>query len=359
MSILTDVEPDRRAVEAFQARLLEVANHGALALAISVGHRTGLLDALGELPEGTSHEIAGRAGLDERYVREWLGAMTAGRMVVFDPATDRYHLPAAHAALLTRRADPHNLAVVMQWIPVLARVEDRLVESFRQGGGVHYHEYPRFHDVMAEMSGETVVAALFDGILPLAPGLTERLREGIDVLDAGCGQGRALMAMASEFPNSRFRGYDLSAHAIAAARAAAREMGLRNVTFLAADLSLVQEEEAYDLVTAFDSIHDQARPDTVLSNLHRALRPGGLFLMQDIATHSALDENLGHPLGPLLYTLSFGHCMSVSLAQGGAGLGTCWGRELAEEMLARAGFQGIRVHRLPHDILNFFYVMER
>ncbi|HSG50336.1 MAG TPA: class I SAM-dependent methyltransferase [Longimicrobiales bacterium] len=359
MSILTEVEPDRKAVEAFRERLLEVANHGALALALSVGHRTGLLDALGEIPAGTSREIAERAGLNERYVREWLAALAAGRIVEFDAPTDRYRLPPAHAALLTRRASPHNMAVVMQWIPVLAQVEDRLVESFRRGGGVHYHEYARFHDVMAEMSGETVVAAIFDGILPLAPGVTERLREGIDVLDAGCGQGRALMAMASEFPNSRFRGYDLSADAVAAARTAAREMGLRNVTFLAADLSLMQDEEAYDLVTAFDCIHDQARPDTVLSNIHRALRPGGCFLMQDIATHSALQENLSHPLAPLLYTLSFGHCMSVSLAQGGAGLGTCWGRELAEEMLARAGFSRVRVHRLPHDILNFFYVMER
>lgn len=103
-------------------------------------------------------------------------------------------------------------------------------------------------------------------------------------------------------------------------------------------------------------MHDQARPAAVLANIRRALRPDGIFLMQDIATSSRLENNIEHPIGPLLYATSLFHCMTVSLAQGGAGLGTCWGRELVTEMLAKAGFVDVEVHDLPHDFINYFYV---
>lgn len=348
--------PDSARVQAFAERMLEILNHGAVGIGLSVGHRTGLFDALAGRPPATSPEIAEAADLDERYVREWLGAMATARIVEYDAPTGRYALPDEHAALLTRAATPDNLAVTTQWLAVLAGVEDRIVECFREGGGVPYEAFGRFHEVMAEESGQTVVAALFDHILPLAPGLTDRLRDGIDVLDVGCGRGRALLAMASEYPNSRFRGYDLSDAAVGPARREAAEMGLRNVFFAAVDAALMTDVERFDLVTAFDIVHDQARPDAVLANMRRALRPEGLLLMQDISTHTPLEANLDHPLGPFLYTISYTHCMTVSLARNGAGLGTCWGRELAERMLAEAGFGDVEVHTLEHDIQNFFYL---
>jgi 2-polyprenyl-3-methyl-5-hydroxy-6-metoxy-1,4-benzoquinol methylase len=246
---------------------------------------------------------------------------------------------------------------MMQWIPLIAGVEDRLLGCFREGGGLGYEAYPRFQETMAELSGQTVVAALFDAILPLDPELVPRLRFGLDLLDVGCGQGRAVLAMASEFPSSRFHGLDISHEAVTRARAEAQEMGLHNARFSVADAALLDAPASYDVVTAFDAIHDQAHPERVLSNIRRALRPGGLFLMQDIATHSDLAGNLDHPLGPFLYTLSFGHCLSVSLAQGGAGLGTCWGRGRAEALLREAGFTQMERHALPHDILNDFYLL--
>lgn len=339
-------------------RLLEIANAGALCFAISIGHRAGLFDALARLRHGgTADEIAAEAGLDPRYVREWLGAVAAGGLVELLQEGPTYHLPESHAALLTGRGAPGNMAAMMRWIPLLARVEDRLLECFQEGGGLGYEEYPRFQETMAELSGQTVVAALFDAILPLEPELTHRLRFGIDVLDVGCGQGRAILAMASEFPSSRFHGLDISREAIDKARSEAREMGLHNARFTVADAALLDEPASRDLVTAFDAIHDQARPQRVLSNIRKSLRPDGLFLMQDIATHSDVARNLDHPLGAFLYTLSFGHCMSVSLSQGGAGLGTCWGRSEARRLLEAAGFSTIERHTLPHDILNDFYLV--
>lgn len=346
------------AAEGLAPRLLEIANAGALCLAISVGHRAGLFEALARLRDGgTSEEIAAEAELDPRYVREWLGAVAAGGLVEIRPDEGTYHLPKSHAELLTWRGATGNLAVMMRWIPLLSRVEDRLLGCFKEGGGLGYEEYPGFHETMAELSGQTVVAALFDAILPLEPDLAPRLRFGLDVLDVGCGQGRAVLAMASEFPSSSFHGIDISRQAIERARSEAREMGLHNVRFSVADAALLDEAASFDLVTAFDAIHDQAHPDRVLANIRRALRTGGLFLMQDIATHSDVADNLDHPLGAFLYTLSFGHCMSVSLSQGGAGLGTCWGRHQARTLLEAAGFSSIERHTLPHDILNDFYLV--
>ncbi|MCL7959772.1 MAG: transcriptional regulator, partial [marine benthic group bacterium] len=164
----------------FEDRLLGVVNSASLALGLSIGHRTGLLDAMAGLEPATSEEIAAASRLNERYVREWLGAMVTGGIVDYSPSRKLYHLPPEHAALLTRAGDA-NLAAILQYVPVLGQVEDRLVECFRHGGGVGYEHFHRFHDVMAEDSAQTVVAALFDSILPLAPGLQPRLEAGIDV----------------------------------------------------------------------------------------------------------------------------------------------------------------------------------
>src|SRR5919107_131969 len=246
---MTTRELDQAKAEAFAGRMLGILNDAALALMASIGHRTGLFDTMSGMPPSSSEQIADAANLNERYVREWLGAMVVGRIVEHDPEEGTYYLPQEHAAWLTRAASPNNIAVTAQFIPVLGMVEDGIVESFKHGGGLPYSAFPRFHEVMAEDSGQTVVAALAGHILPLVPGLIERLEEGIDVLDVGCGSGRALNLMARTFPNSRFVGYDLSEEAIARARAEAEEHGTSNARFEVKDVATLDEEASYDLIT--------------------------------------------------------------------------------------------------------------
>jgi 2-polyprenyl-3-methyl-5-hydroxy-6-metoxy-1,4-benzoquinol methylase len=344
--------------EKFAERLMGMLNEGALAVMISVGHRTRLFDTMSILPPATSEQIADAAGLDERYVREWLAAMTTGRIVEHDPVVGTYWLPPEHAAFLTRAASPNNIAVTTQFMAQFGAVEDDVVAAFAHGGGVPYERYPRFHEVMAEDSGQTVVAMLHDTILPLVPGLTDRLAQGIDVLDLGCGRGLALMSMAAAYPQSRFVGYDLSEEAVDFANQEARLRNLDNVRFTVRDATYFDEVARYDLITTFDAIHDQAKPAQVLRAIRRALRAGGTYLMQDIAGASHVHGNMDHPIAPLLYTISTMHCMSVSLAQGGDGLGTLWGEEQALELLAGAGFDDVTVHQLEHDIFNAFYVAQ-
>ena len=201
----TAFDTDRMA--AFEERLVSAFNESAFSLMASIGHRTGLFDSLDGAPPLTSAEIAARASLQERYVREWLGAMVAADVVEHDGDAGTYRLPPEHAALLTRAGEA-NLAVFAQYIPHLGAVEDDIVACFRNGGGVPYERFHRFHEIMAEDSGQTVLPALIDQILPLAPDLRARLEAGIDVLDVGCGRGRALMLLAETFPDSRFGGSD-------------------------------------------------------------------------------------------------------------------------------------------------------
>lgn len=342
----------------FEARLVQALNHGGLLLLTSLGYRTGLLEAMAGQPPITSQALAERTGLQERYVREWLGGMVAAEVVETDPATASYWLPDERAALLTDRGEA-NLAVYAQFMPLLGSVEDDVLRCFREGGGVPYSRYPRFQEVMASDSGQTVLPALFDGILPLVPGLIERLESGIRVLDCACGRGRALLAMAERFPASHFTGYDLSEEAIGWARAQAERAGLTNLSFVVRDLSdfdTTAMPGAFELVTTFDGIHDQGQPRQLLKGIHRSLTSDGTYLVQDIhaSSHHHLDRE--HPLGAMLYAVSISHCMTVSLAQGGEGLGTMWGRERALAYLEEAGFRDIQVHQLEHDIQNDYFV---
>ena len=345
-----------RQVEAFSQRLLEILNHGSLGLMISIGHRTGLFDAMSQMEPATAQEIAERAGLKERYVREWLGAMTVGRVVDYDPATSTFSLSPEHAACLTRAAAPNNIAAFCQYLGLLGSVEDKVVDCFHRGGGVPYCAFCRFQSVMAEDSGQTVLPAILDHILPLAPGMKERLADGLHVLDVGCGQGLAVNLLAAYFPKSRFVGYDISEEGIATANAKARERGLKNLRFEVRDAARIDEREVFDLIFTFDAIHDQADPATVLKNIARALKSDGVYLMQDIAGSSHVEKNMAHPMGPFLYTVSTMHCMTVSLANGGAGLGAMWGEELALRMLKEAGFTSSRVERLSHDVQNAYFI---
>ena len=347
-------ELDEERQQAFAARMLDVLNGASLVFLTSVGHKAGLFDALSQLPPSTSEEIAEGAGLEERYVREWLGGMVVGGFVEYEPAGRRYVLPPEHAAFLTRAAGPENLAVFAQYYPLIGQVEQQVVESFRSGGGVPYSAYPHFQELQAEETGPVFDATLVDVVLPFAAGIPERLEAGIDVLDVACGAGHAVNVMAAAYPESRVTGFDFSEEGIALARKEAKRLGLANARFEVRDVASVKGE--YDLITTFDTVHDLARPAETLRAVHAALRDGGVFLMGDIAASSELEENKEHPMGPTLFTFSVFHCMTVSLSQGGPGLGTVWGEQRAEVMLREAGFGSVEVNHIESDPMHVYYV---
>jgi SAM-dependent methyltransferase len=347
---------DEARVEAFAGRLFELYTGGLLTFMVDIGHRTGLFAAAAAGP-ATSAELAARADLQERYVREWLGAMVTGGVVEHDPAGGTYRLPAEHAACLTGPGSA-NLAPISRLDTHLAKHVDAVTRAFREGGGVPYAEFrPEFTDVMDGLGRGTFDELLVDAYVALVPGLGERLPAGARVADVGCGTGHAIVLLARAYPASTFVGYDLATDAIARARSEAA--GLPNVRFEVRDAARLAVEAPFDVVFVFDAIHDQVAPATVLERICAALVPGGTFVMVEPRASSHLEGNLGNPLAPLLYAVSTLHCLTVSLAGGGAGLGTAWGEELARAMLADAGFADVAVHEAPGDPLNAVFVASK
>ena len=353
---------DSLKADGFADRLVTALNESAMCVMLSVGHRTKLFDHLDGQPPASSSTIARQANLDERYVREWLNALVVSKVIEYNPEDKTYYLPHEHAAFLTRRSTDGNIAVFAQYITMMGTVEDDIVDCFHNGGAVPYEKFPRFHEVMAEDSGQTVLSSLEEYILPLVPGLVEQLEDGIRILDVGCGRGRALNLLAELYPNSRFVGIDLSKEAIDYANNEASKKGLTNVLFEVQDVTDFNETSnarQYDLITTFDAVHDQSRPLNVLKGIYNALKEDGVYLMQDIHGSSEVHNNMDHPVGPLLYSLSTTHCMTVSLAQGGDGLGTMWGREKATELLNTVGFTQIQIEQLEHDFQNDYFVIRK
>ncbi|WP_019874309.1 class I SAM-dependent methyltransferase [Sporichthya polymorpha] len=347
---------DTARAEEFGGRVFEMVSSSVVVMMIDLAARTGLLDAL-VAGSGTSDDLATRAGLQERYVRECLGSLVAGGIVDYDATARSYSIPAEHAACLTG-GGPTDLAPMARMATVMAPHVPAVATAFREGGGVPYEAFrPEFTVTMDLLSRGLLDGHLLQDILPTA-GLVEQFRAGARVADIGCGTGHAINLMAGEFPASTFTGFDFSAEAVDAGRKEAAELGLSNATFEVRDVSTLPEG-SFDVVFAIDSIHDQRDPAGVLRAVHDALAPGGTFVMIDIKANSALEDNLDNPFAPLLYGISTLHCMTVSLALGGAGLGTVWGEQTARTMLAEAGFEVLAVHDVPDDPLDSVYVSRR
>ena len=348
---------DQAKTEAFTAQLLSIYSGSMLNYMIDIGHRTGLLAAAAR-GRATSDELANRAGLHERYVREWLGAMVTGGIVDYEPATDTYFLPPEHAACLTEGA--MNLAPMAAMQTHLAKHVHQVARAFREGGGVPYAAYrPEFTDVMDAIGRGAYDALLVDAYLPLVPGLREQLETGARVADVACGTGHALVLLARAFPRSTFVGYDLDEGAIARARAEASGAGLGNARFEVCDAARLETTQPFDIVFVFDAIHDQVDPAGVLDRIHDALGDSGLLVMKEPHAADTLEQNLANPMAPILYSVSTLHCLTVSLAHGGAGIGTMFGEGLARRMLNDAGFIDIHVHPAPGDPGDAVYVSRK
>lgn len=350
----------------FSEKMVDILNYGSLNLAMGIGYRAGLFDAMDDADRPLSlTELCQAAGANRRYVKEWLGVMVCGGIV--ELSTDNsgescFFLPKAHGDLLCRRAGNNNLGVYTQEIPLLTQTALAGVsEGFKTGEGIPYENYPDFHDFMDELADAKHCQVLVDVFLPSVDNgrLVEALSRGIEVCDLGCAEGLAVILMAEAFPNSRFTGIDISVEALDAARAEASRKGLTNIHFKACDAAKLRHpgdlSKTFDYVAAFDAIHDQTRPLEALQGIHRILKDDGAFSMIDIAAESDIAGNRNHPMGAFLYTVSLMHCMPVGLVNGGAGLGMMWGRQLAEKMLSEAGFGNVCVTEIPNDPFNLHF----
>lgn len=340
----------------YAGRIARTINSGFIAMMISVGHRTGLFDVMAALPPSTSAQVAAAAGLSERYVREWLAAMTMARIVDYDGRTGTYFLPIEYAAVLARMAGANNLAPAAQMLALLAMNEDLVVAGFQSGGGVMPQAFERLRELASAEKRQVIDESYVEALLELMPEMRARLQVGTTVLDAGCGDGALTIAMARMFPRSAFRGIDTSRGAIRNAWEKLEESGLCNVEFVTADAGDLDERRAFELVLAMESIREQSYPRTALRNLAAALRRDGVLLMQEVEASSHLARNAENPFAPMLYAMSALHTVPVAIADDGDALGIMWGRERAAQMLADAGFREARFETLAADPLSYYCI---
>ena len=324
---------------------------------VALGLRLGLYQALDGAGALTSEELAGRVGMHERWVREWLfGQAAAG--VVDHAGSERFVLSPEMAALLAEPDSLFYLGANFVSLPNRLALLPRLEEAFRSGRGLAYDDRgPEAAEDTERIFGNWYRHLLVPVALPLLDGVVERLRAGAKVADVGCGAGVALVEMAKAFPASTFHGYELSVHALARAEANRAAAGVDNVVFHHVDADPVPVDGSFDLVCTFDCLHDMTHPEDTAAALRRAVRDDGVWFIADIRCAPTFEGNLERAqLAAMLYAMSVYSCMSSALAHpDGAGLGTCGLPEPAMRALVTgAGFGSFRVVPLDHPA-NAFY----
>lgn len=338
---------DRTAVWEFMERFVEMAAGAATLFTLAVADRSGLLEALADGQPHTVDDLVGAAGLDRRYTEEILFQLTAARVVDHDPSTRSFLLPAERGAVVADDSSPYAMTGWLDMLPTAAEFVDQVAHAARRGGGVASDAYPeRMVHAVDRANAPSMRILLTRRWLPAMPDVVERVRAGGRVADIGCGSGAAAIAMATAYPNATVVGYDVDRRAIDTARRRALEAGLDNVSFEERGAEALPVQPGFDLVTAFDVVHDLADPEGVLRRIRDALAPDGAFLMMEPALSADIDDNID-PRSALFYGVSVMYCMTQSLAAGGPGLGTGWGWQRAEEMSRRVGFA--RFERLPID----------
>lgn len=348
---------DRAKVDGFLDRFVELASGATTIGLLAVADRVGLSRHLGEVGGGTARELAEGAGLEARYVEEIMSGLAAAGIVDYDPDKKRFDLPPEHGLFLSDETSPYFMAGFFDMIPAFFAQIDGVAAATRHGGGVRFEEYGE-EAVRGIARAHTAAQNVFlvSRWLPAVPGLTGRMEEGIRVADVGCGSGTAAILMADAFPKSQIAGFDVSALSIETARS--RAAGIANVEFHQNGVEAMPTDPPFDLITTFDVIHDLADPLAGMRRICDALADDGVYLMMEPNASSNLEENLT-PRGAMLYGTSTLHCMTQSLALGGAGLGAAWGRERAKAMAGEAGFGSFEPLEDISNKFSAFYLLTR
>ncbi len=336
-------EIDAGKLEAFMGQA--VTDMGAIISGplMLIGEKLGLYKAMAHAGPLTSQEVAERAGAAERYVREWLGNQAAGGYVAYDPESDRYTLPDEHALALADEDSPFYILGVYDLIASLYADEDRIIEAFRGGEGMGWHEHDhRLFRGTERFFRPGYRAHLVAEWIPALDGVQEKLQRGAKVADVGCGHGASTIIMAQAFPNSQFFGFDYHAASIERAREAAKEAGVaERITFEVAAAKDFPGEE-YDLVCVFDCLHDMGDPVGASAHVLERLGSDGTWMVVEPFANDRLEENL-NPVGRVFYGASTVICTPASLDQEvGLALGAQAGEARLAAVLEEGGFTRVR-----------------
>jgi SAM-dependent methyltransferase len=352
------VDPDALKLYSFQ--LFKHLEGAVTAGMVHLGDQLGLYRAMKRAgqPLSTS-DLAARAGLDERWVREWLFNQAAAKLVAVDEQ-QRFSLTPEATAVLATPDHPAFAMGMFHRLPETMQSLTRARESFVTGLGHDYDSHGPGGAVGIERSFEPWNNAnLLPVVLPALDAVVAQLERGVDVVDIGCGAGSAVLLMAAAFPRSRFVGYDISRYALDRAAEKLEESGLGNVRFCDPRRDPIPSDGSVSLITTFDCIHDMTHPQEMMAAIRAAIAPEGTWLLVDIKALDTFEENLRkNPMAALMYGISVLSCMSSALSEpGGAGLGTLGlSAGVARSMSAAAGFSRFRKLDIDHSVNAFYEV---
>ena len=344
---------DEAKLEAFMGQA--VTDMGAIISAplMVIGEKLGLYKAMAHAGPLSSQEVADRAGVAERSVREWLRNQAAGGYVEFDPASDRYTLPDEQAMALADEDSPVYVLGVYDSIASLYADEEKILEAFKSGDGMGWHEHdPRLFHGTERFFKPGYRAHLVEEWIPALDGVKPKLEAGAKVADIGCGHGASTVIMAEAFPNSEFTGFDYHDGSIEQARQRAENAGVgervRFETAAAADYP----GNDYDLVTVFDCLHDMGDPVGASTHVHGTLAPDGTWMIVEPYANDAVEENL-NPVGRVFYGASTVICTPASLDQEvGLALGAQAGEARLAEVIKEGGFSSVtRATETPFNLV--------
>jgi SAM-dependent methyltransferase len=333
------------------------------AAAVDLGGRLGWYRALADAP-ATAPQLAQRTGTDARYAREWLEQQAvAGYLTVDDvtagPDERCYTLPEGHRAVLVEELDPMYAAPLARAAMAFTRNVPRLAEVYRSGGGLSWDEMgPDAREAQAAANRPFFAGPLVTDALPALPEVDAALRAGGRVADVGCGFGWSSLGIAGGYPDARVDGFDVDGPSIEAAGRAAAEAGLaERVRFRVADVGTLAEQGVYDLVAAFECVHDMPDPVAVLAAMRAMVRPGGTVLVVD----EKVAETFTAP-GDEVERLMYGYSLTCCLPDGrstrpSVGTGTVMRPATLERYAVEAGFGGIDVAPVDHDFFRFYRLL--
>lgn len=344
---------DRDKTRAFLDRFTTLASGATTIGLLAVADRSGLLANLVRQPAATFDEIAARARLNPRYTLEILNGLVAAEVLDYEADAETYWLSDEHAAVIADDGSPYSMAGWLDMIPTALSHTDDIVEAVRHGGGVPFDAFgERMVSGIDRGNRPSMTLLLARRWLAAMPDVVEHLDAGGRIADFGCGSGAAVQAMATAYPNATVKGYDISALSIDRARSGTTQ---ENATYVVGGTDAIADGGPFDLVTALDVIHDLADPLGALTAIRSSLAPGGVLFMMEPRV-DPLVQNNQNDRAALLYGISTFHCMTQSLASGGAGLGAAWGPASARALCEDAGFTSFKELPVDNPFSAFFRV---
>jgi 2-polyprenyl-3-methyl-5-hydroxy-6-metoxy-1,4-benzoquinol methylase len=333
---------DENKLQQFMAKMVGDLGAAMGAALVYVGDRLGLYKAMAGAGPLSSEELARRTGTNERYVREWLAGQAAAGYIDYDAASDRYSISPEQELVFAAEGSPVFMPGAFEILMAVAGDADKIVEAFRTGRGVGWHEHDaRLFSGTERFFRPAYAAHLLSEWIPALEGVREKLERGATVADVGCGHGSSTILMARAFPNSRFVGFDYHQPSLERAAQAAAAAGVSNVRFERA-MAKDYPGSGYDLVAFFDCLHDMGDPVGASGHVRETLDPNGTWMIVEPFAHDTVADNL-NPFGRVFYAASTMICTPASLAQEvGLGLGTQAGEKRLREVVTAGGFSRFR-----------------